>query len=112
MPSLYKQQHCMLAEMRRLLSHTAKLPDWVSSIAKRVQAMELLSVSQQTDDVSHEAYECEKAAGHIAPPMMAGLAELLHKMVRCCRLPLCVAGGTRCKSQTTGPMGSCWGFCL
>ena len=40
--------------------------------------MEYISVSQQVGDVSPAAYEQERAAGRVGPPMMAGLAELLH----------------------------------
>mmetsp|Transcript_2243 Transcript_2243/g.6668 ORF Transcript_2243/g.6668 Transcript_2243/m.6668 type:complete len:552 (+) Transcript_2243:276-1931(+) len=43
-------------------------------------AMELISVSQQTGDVDEATFEQEKAAGHVAAPMMAGLAELLHTL--------------------------------
>lgn len=42
--------------------------------------MELISVSQQTGDVDEATFEQEKAAGHVAAPMMAGLAELLHTL--------------------------------
>lgn len=42
--------------------------------------MELLSVSQQIEDVNETSFAAEKAAGHVAAPMMAGLAELLHKL--------------------------------
>lgn len=44
------------------------------------QAMELLSVSQQVEDLDETIYAAEKEAGHVAAPMMAGLAELLHKL--------------------------------
>jgi hypothetical protein len=41
------------------------------------QAMEYISVSQQVGDVSQQLYDREKAAGHVAAPMMGGLHELL-----------------------------------
>lgn len=39
--------------------------------------MEYISVSQQLGDVSQALYDKEKAAGHVAAPMMGGLQELL-----------------------------------
>lgn len=41
------------------------------------QAMEYISVSQQVGDVSQQLYDREKAAGHVAAPMMGGLHDLL-----------------------------------
>ena len=39
--------------------------------------MEYISVSQQVGDVSQQLYDREKAAGHVAAPMMGGLHDLL-----------------------------------
>ena len=53
------------------------------------QAMEYISVSQQVGDVSQQLYDREKAAGHVAAPMMGGLHDLL-QVTACWAVPFCL----------------------
>jgi hypothetical protein len=53
------------------------------------QAMEYISVSQQVGDVSQQLYDREKAAGHVAAPMMGGLHDLL-QVTACCTVQACL----------------------
>lgn len=69
-----------------------------------VQAMEFISVSQQTGDLSHALYEQEKGAGHVAEPMMAGIHELLH--VSSPADPFWMCDGRHPRAAACGPVAS------
>ena len=42
--------------------------------------MELIAVGQETGEVSVEDYEAAQSNGPVAPPAMAGLDEMLHRL--------------------------------
>lgn len=73
------------------------------------QAMEYISVSQQVGDVSQQLYDREKAAGHVAAPMMGGLHDLLQVTAAAQSRPACLKPlHSLCYFVLCSPLHPCW----